>query len=63
MDDSMLGTMVVVTLMFGVLWAWACYQMAKGKGYDGGGAAVVGFMFGLFAVIVYAVLPKKEQNP
>ena len=51
--------MELCIILFWVLWPVLCYHMAKNKGYDTGMAILWGIVFGLFAVIVYAVLGDK----
>ena len=46
----------IISLGVGVLWAWGCYNLAEKKGRNPGLAAVMGFLFGLFAYLVYALL-------
>jgi hypothetical protein len=38
-----------------------CYAIAQHKGYSVGWAIAFGIFFGVIAVIVYAVLPRKTQ--
>lgn len=51
-----------------VIWvgcAVACYFVAKSKGRNAGGWAVAGFFFSLIALLIVALLPKRQvfQHP
>lgn len=52
-------------LFIWVLFAVACYYLARSKGRNAGGWAVAGLFFGVFALIVLAFLPKRQifQHP
>ena len=47
---------IVVGVALGVLWAFVCYRLAKRKGREPGVAAMLGLLFGIFAVIGYAAV-------
>jgi membrane associated rhomboid family serine protease len=47
---------IVFGLVTGVIWAVVCYRMAKKKGREPGVAAMLGLLFGIFAVIGYAAV-------
>jgi len=49
-------------ILLWVLWPTITYHLAKNKGYDTGAAILWGVVFGLFAVIVYAVLGVKNTG-
>ena len=53
---------VILVLGCWILWPILCYNMARGKGRDGGLAVVAGIFFGLFAVLYYATVPKVEKS-
>jgi cytochrome c-type biogenesis protein CcmH/NrfG len=49
-----------------VIWlgcAFGCYWIAQSKGRSAGVAAVMGLLFGIFALVVYAVMPKTSSAP
>jgi hypothetical protein len=50
---------IVVGVALGVLWAFVCYRLAKQKGREPGVAAMLGLLFGIFAVIGYAAVKPK----
>jgi hypothetical protein len=50
---------IVVGVALGVLWAFVCYRIAKRKGREPGVAAMLGLLFGIFAVIGYAAVKPK----
>lgn len=57
------GSFYIVSLAVGVACAFGGYFIAKGKNRNAGLWAVLGFLFGLIALIVIAVLPKKSASP
>ena len=55
-------TMVLISFILKILVACLCYSIAKGQGRSPGLAAVLGFIFGLFALIGYCIAGKKKQK-
>lgn len=53
---------IVFGVLLGVLWAFVCYRIAKQKGREPGVAAMLGLLFGIFAVIGYAVVKPKPSR-
>lgn len=54
---------ILVVLIIGALFGWLCHEMAKSRNRDTTTWAVLGFLFGLIAVIVLALLGNaSEQN-
>jgi RsiW-degrading membrane proteinase PrsW (M82 family) len=51
----------MTVIVFAVLWAYVCYKMAQKRNRDVVLAAFLGFMFGLFAVIGYAIAGEKKK--
>ena len=49
----------IFTLLVAVLWGYICYKMAEKRGRDTFLAAILGALFGLFAVIGYAIAGDK----
>ncbi|MEO0291489.1 MAG: hypothetical protein ABIM54_00975 [candidate division WOR-3 bacterium] len=49
-------------LVFGVIWALICSKIAEKQGRDTAIAAVLGFLFGLIAVLLYLIAGKKEKK-
>lgn len=47
-------------IFFGILWALVCYKMAVTRKRDPVLAAILGLIFGIFAVIGYAIAGKKK---
>ena len=45
-----------------ILCAIGCYLLADKKGYNKGWAAVIGFLGGVIALIVYACLSNKKEQ-
>lgn len=50
---------IIFTLLVAVLWGYICYKMAENRGRDTVIAAVLGALFGIFAVIGYAIAGDK----
>lgn len=48
-------------LIFWIICAVACYFIADSKGRSAGAWAVAGVLFGIFALVVCAVMPKKQS--
>ena len=56
----------LIPLGISILAIWGCYALADRKGYSTGWAIVFGFLFGVIALLVYALLPSKilpRQHP
>ncbi len=49
--------MILWTLVFGGICAFACSGIAKNKNRNAGGWAVGGFLFGIFALVLLLILP------
>lgn len=52
----------ILTLLIAVLWGYICYKMAEKRHRDTILAALLGALFGLFAVIGYAIAGDKTDN-
>lgn len=53
--------MDILTIVIWCLCGWACYSMAERQGRDKTLGAVLGVIFGIFAIIGYAIAgPKKS---
>lgn len=50
------------TLLFAILWGYICYRMAEKRGRDTFLAAILGTLFGVFAVIAYAIAGDKQKS-
>jgi hypothetical protein len=53
---------MIIYLTIWILLAYWCYAIAKGNGRNGPLSIVMGLLFGLFAVIVYAMLGKTPEQ-
>ena len=53
---------IVGGLLLAVLWAFLCYRLAKKKGREPGVAAMLGLLFGIFALIGYAIVKPKATH-
>ena len=51
----------IFTLLVAFLWGYICYRMAEKRGRDVTIAAILGALFGVFAVIGYAIAG--DKNP
>ena len=51
----------IFTLLVSFLWGYVCYRMAETRGRDTVIAAILGALFGVFAVIGYAIAG--DKNP
>jgi predicted permease len=49
----------IFTLLVAFLWGYICYRMAEKRNRDTTLAAVLGALFGIFAVIGYAIAGDK----
>lgn len=52
---------VLVSIMFAVLWGYICYRMAEKRHRDTTLGAILGAIFGVLAVIGYAIAGNKED--
>lgn len=50
----------IFTLLVAFLWGYICYRMAEDRGRDAILGAVLGALFGIFAVIGYAIAGDKK---
>ena len=50
----------IFTLLVAFLWGYICYRMAEKRNRDTTLAAVLGALFGVFAVIDYAIAGDKK---
>lgn len=53
----------IFTLLVAILWGYICYRMAEKRHRDTTLAAILGALFGLFAVIGYAIAGDKTPPP
>lgn len=51
----------IFTLLVAILWGYICYRMAESRGRDVVIGAILGALFGIFAVIGYAIAG--DKNP
>ena len=51
----------IFTLLIALLWGYICYRMAEKRGRDTFIAAILGALFGVFAVVGYAIAV--DKNP
>ena len=51
----------ISSLLFWILWGYICYRMAEKRGRDTFLAAILGALFGVFAVIGYAIAGNKRK--
>lgn len=49
-------------LVLAIVFAWACYSMAKNKGRDATGWCILGLLFGFIPLIILAVLPDVSRR-
>jgi uncharacterized membrane protein AbrB (regulator of aidB expression) len=49
----------IFTLLVAILWGYICYRMAEKRGRDAALGAILGALFGVFAVIGYAIAGDK----
>lgn len=52
-------TYSIVVLVIEILFAFACYSVARSKGHSPVLWGVLGFLFGLIALIIVALLPRR----
>jgi hypothetical protein len=53
---------LTLSLIIAIVCAYACYRIASGKGRGPVLWAILGFLFPLIALIVIALLPRKEAK-
>ena len=53
---------VLFTILWAALWSYVCYKMADSRGRNTTTGAILGFIFGIFAVIGYAIAGNKETE-
>lgn len=53
----------IFSLLVAFLWGYICYKMALKRGRDATLGAVLGALFGVFAVIGYAIAGDKTPPP
>ena len=53
----------IFTLLVAFLWGYICYRMAEMRGRDVTIAAILGALFGVFAVIGYWIAGDKTPPP
>lgn len=51
----------IFSILMSILWGYVCYNMAVKRNRDGVYGAILGALFGLFAVIGYAIAGDKKQ--
>lgn len=51
---------VLFTILMAILWGYICYRMAEKRNRDTTLAALLGAIFGIFAVIGYAIAGDKN---
>lgn len=49
----------IFTILMSILWGYICYRMAEKRNRDTFIAAILGALFGIFAVIGYAIAGNK----
>lgn len=49
----------IFTILMCILWGYICYRMAEKRGRDTTLGAILGALFGVFAVIGYAIAGDK----
>lgn len=52
--------MTIISLLIWAACGYACYKIAEKNGRNTTTAAILGVIFGLFAIIGYAIAGKKE---
>jgi hypothetical protein len=62
MNSAFLVGYVVVIIVIRILFIWWCVSMARKKGRDTVSAGLLGFLFGLWAVIGYALVSSKKKG-
>lgn len=56
------GIVIVFYMLMGVVCAFVCASMAKSKNREAGLWGVLGFFFGLLAVLILALLDRREPG-
>ena len=51
---------LIFSILITILWGYICYRMAEKRGRDTTLAAILGALFGVFAVIGYAIAGNKD---
>ena len=54
---------VIFSLLVAFLWGYICYRMAEKRGRDATLGGILGALFGIFAVIGYAIAGDKTPPP
>lgn len=52
---------IVFSFIIWVLCAFCCYKLAENQGRDTTTAAILGVLFGLFAILGYLIAGKKKE--
>ena len=52
---------MILTILFAILWGYICCKMAEKRGRDTVIGALLGAIFGIFAVIGYAIAGEKQH--
>ena len=50
----------IFSILIAILWGYICYRMAEKRGRDTTLAVILGVLFGVFAVIGYAIAGNKD---
>ena len=50
----------IFVFLMSILWGYVCYEMDEKRGRDTTLGAILGFLFGIFAVIGYAIIGDKK---
>jgi len=53
---------ILITLIFWIALAFWCYKIAENNGRDKGLAIILGLLFGILAVIIYAIIGKSQKK-
>lgn len=57
--DIILGDDKVIILFIWIVMAYVCYDVAKEKGLNSGMWGILGLIFGIFALMILVMIPKK----
>lgn len=60
--DVWVAWLCLTAIFNGLVCAGFCSELAKHKGHNTGNAVVLGFLFGLFALLTYVGLPDLKQR-
>lgn len=52
----------MIILIIWIVMAYVCYDVAKEKGLDSGIWGILGLIFGIFALIILVMIPKKKND-